>query len=107
MQYAPDVNLLRTFDIKNQTGKASALSESQTWQIELMRIARRADSRTLLNLAVGLLKRINKWQGNFRRMLQIIFDRFLNIQVCPLVANKRFHLLSFRRWLIPERNPAK
>lgn len=107
MQYAPDINLLRTLDIKNQIGETFTRSESQAGQVEFVRITRRTDSRALLNLTVGLLQRINKFQCNFWRMLQIVLNRAFNIRICPLMANKLFHLLEFKRLLIPERSSAK
>lgn len=85
---APYINVVISFDIEDKPRKAGKPPMSQTRQIQLMRVARRADTGILSDRAVGRFERLDEVECEVRSTLpRIIVDGARHVVMGLLARN--------------------
>ena len=100
VQDTPDIDVIVTFDVKNQTRIAHEWPGSQTRQFQFVGIARRASRRMSGDMIVGVLKRIDEAERDpFASVSKIVIDGLFDIPVGSFTRDDGLaaHVLSRRR----------
>lgn len=90
MKHAPDVDVIRPFDIKHQIRIPGKRPGAQARQIKLMAVPRRSSGRVPADVRVCLLQRGDHAQGGLRGVLgDVVRQGIINILLGPLTRDDR------------------
>ena len=80
VQNPPHVDVIATLEIENKMGVALQRPTAQSWQIQLLGIARRARCRIAADVGIGLLQGVD--EAKCRRvgtLVEVVLDGFIDI----------------------------
>ena len=80
VQYPPNIDVVRFFDVKNTMGVAGQWPKPKTRQAQFMGIPWRSRSRVPTDVGIGFFQRINQTERSRRRtFVYIVGNSLLNI----------------------------
>lgn len=96
VEHTPGIDVVITFNVKDEVGIASQDSAAQPWKAELIGVSRRSDGRVVSDGAVRGLQRVNETDGNVRSgFTDVVVDCCFDVSSCQFTRPDRLlaHLL--------------
>jgi hypothetical protein len=88
-----DIEMFSVLDIEKCIREPGKPPVAQPWNIQFLRIPRRANSRLTFNLSCRFLKGIKKGACNMRRLGDIKIKRLLDVRLRARGLESRLHAL--------------
>jgi len=80
VQHAPHINVAWMLDVEQQVRIVRQRPDTQTRQIQFVRVARRPAGRMATDVRIGLLQRVNECQCRlFSPFAQVMGNRVINV----------------------------